>query len=77
MTVAYKCLFCEDTYTEQDLSELDELLEKYHWESEQFICPDCYDDLRRLPLEEQVKALLQGVEYDWTKESDGDETDAR
>lgn len=72
MTVAYKCLFCEDTYTEQDLVELDELGEKYHLESILFICSDCYDDLQRLPLEEQAKALLQGADYDWTKESDGE-----
>lgn len=60
-----KCLFCEDTYTEQDLSELKDMGEKYHLESKQFVCPDCYDDLRRLPLEEQLKALFQGSEYDW------------
>ena len=79
MTVAHKCLFCEDTYTKQDLAELDEMGEKYHLESdyEPFVCPDCFDDFQRLPLEEQLKALSEGVDYDWTKESDGDEKDAR
>jgi len=60
-----KCLFCEDTYTPQDLAELKEMGESYHLESKQFVCPDCYDDLRRLPLEEQLKALLQGSDYEW------------
>lgn len=53
-----KCLFCEGNYTEQDLRDLKELGETYHLEEKQFVCPDCYDDLRRLPLEEQLKALL-------------------
>mgnify|MGYP000977027167 CR=1 FL=1 len=60
-----KCLFCEDTYTEQDLRDLKELGETYHLEEKQFVCPDCYDDLQRLPLEEQLKALLQGGKYEW------------
>jgi len=60
-----KCLFCEDTYTEQDIAELKEMGEAY-WKTEtQFVCPDCYDDLQRLPLEEQLKALLQGSDYEW------------
>jgi|GEM_PF-4164660 len=42
-----KCLFCEDRYTDEDLAELKEMGEKYHLESKQFVCPDCYDDLRR------------------------------
>lgn len=60
-----KCLFCEDNFTEQDLTELKEMGEQYHLEPQGFVCPDCYDDLRSLPLEEQLKALLQGAEYDW------------
>lgn len=50
-----KCLFCEDVY---DLDELKEMGEKYWHTKTQFVCPDCYDNLRRLPLEEQLKALL-------------------
>lgn len=61
----FKCLFCEDRFSEEDLAELKEMGEKYHLEAKQFVCPDCYDDLRRLPLEEQLKALLQGGEYVW------------
>lgn len=61
----HKCLFCEDTYTTQDLSEMKEMGETYHLEPKQFVCPDCYDDLQRLPLEEQLKALMLGVEYEW------------
>ena len=61
----FKCLYCEDHYTDEDFVEPKEMGEKYHLESNQFVCPDCYDDLRRLPLEEQLKALLQGSEYVW------------
>ncbi|MGS0745584.1 hypothetical protein ACU70A_06490 [Syntrophomonas erecta subsp. sporosyntropha] len=64
----YTCLFCEDIYTDQDLASLKEIGEKYHLEAELFVCPDCYDDLRRLPLEEQLKALLLGSEYEWEEE---------
>jgi hypothetical protein len=60
-----KCLFCEDNFTEQDLTELKEMGEAYYLAEKQLICPDCYLDLRRLPLEEQLKALLQGGEYKW------------
>ena len=64
----YECLFCKDTYTEQDLEEVKAMGEKYHIEEQTFICADCYDDFKRLPLEEQVQALLQGSEYDWEYE---------
>ncbi len=40
-----KCLFCEDVY---DLDELKEMGEKYWHTKTQFVCPDCYDNLRRL-----------------------------
>jgi uncharacterized protein with PIN domain len=63
----YKCLFCEDRYTDKDLAELNEMGEIYHLESKQFVCPDCYDDLRRLPLEEQLKALLERNKYEWER----------
>lgn len=60
-----KCLFCEDTYTAQDIDEIKEIGESVYHTKTQFVCPDCYDDLQRLPLEEQLKALLQGSNYDW------------
>lgn len=59
-----KCLFCEDTYTAQDLAEIKEMGEAYWKTEKQFVCPDCYDDLQRLPLEEQLKALLQCGNYE-------------
>jgi hypothetical protein len=65
-----KCLFCEDTYTDQDLVELKEMGEECWKTKTQFVCPDCYDDLRRLPLEEQLKALLQGGKYEWRGAAD-------
>ena len=40
-----KCLFCEDVY---DLDELKEMGEKYWHTKTQFVCQDCYDNLRRL-----------------------------
>lgn len=64
----YKCLFCGDTYTNDEIRELKEMGEKMWKTEKEFVCPDCYDDLRRLPLEEQAKALLQGNKYEWEEQ---------
>lgn len=63
-----KCLFCEDTYTADEITELKEMGEKMWKTQKEFVCPDCYDNLKRLPLEEQAKALLQGNKYEWEEQ---------
>ena len=64
-----KCFFCEDRFTNAELKELKEMGEKYARTKECFICPDCYDDFNRLPLEEQFRALLSGNKYEWPNRS--------
>lgn len=61
----FKCLFCEDTYTKENLEEFREMGESFWHTKKEFVCPDCYADLKRLPLEEQLKALLEGSAYNW------------
>jgi hypothetical protein len=58
-------MFCEDTFTGEELIELEEIGELFFRAKTDFVCPDCYDDLRHLPLEEQLRALLQGSKYVW------------
>lgn len=60
-----KCIFCEDRFTSAELKELKEMGEKYWLTKTQFICPDCWDDLRRLPLEDQHQAIIEGSAYEW------------
>ena len=60
-----KCMFCEDRFTDEELSELKEMGEKYWLTKTQFICPDCMDDLQRLTLEDQYRAIIEGGAYKW------------
>ena len=55
------CRFCGDIFTKDDLKELRETGERYHLDGGGFICPDCYDNLRGRPLEEQAEVLLEGA----------------
>ena len=61
----HKCIFCEDKFTDEELSELKEMGEKYWLTKTEFICPDCRDDLQRLPLEDQYQAIIEGSAYEW------------
>lgn len=54
----WTCKQCGERYTLIDLEELNEMGESYHCEEGCFLCPDCWDSFRRLPLEEQAKAAL-------------------
>lgn len=53
------CRFCGETFTQDELKDLRQMGERYHLSGGCFICPDCYDDFRRMPLEDQAKALLE------------------
>lgn len=62
-----KCMFCEDSFSKKDIEELTEMGEKFWLTKDGFVCPDCYDDLRRLPLESQLEALLKKGDYVWAE----------
>ena len=53
-----ECVMCGETYTSDDLKELDDMGEHYHREEGCFLCPDCWDNFQRLPLEEQTKIAI-------------------
>lgn len=56
-----ECVMCGETFTETDLTELQEMGEAYHREEGCFLCPDCWDSFRRMDPEEQVKmAVMNG-----------------
>ena len=52
------CTWCGEAFTSAELQELREMGEAYHLEEGCFICPDCWDAYRRLPLELQASVAL-------------------
>ena len=52
------CRLCGESYTAADLKELREMGEVYHREKGCFLCPDCWDNFQRLPLERQAEILI-------------------
>lgn len=56
-----KCALCEEQFTDEDLEEMMEMGEVFHRESNYFICPDCYDDYRRMSLEDQLNILMESA----------------
>ncbi len=56
-----KCALCEEQFTDEDLEEMMEMGEVFHRESNYFICPDCYDDYRRMCLEDQLSTLMEST----------------
>lgn len=62
MASRYKCTKCGDRFISEEVSE---------WRSEHeafsmhpFICPDCYDRLQRMDLEDQFEDLMKGGDND-------------
>ena len=53
----FTCFRCKEVYTEDDLEELREMDERYYKRYGHFMCPDCYDDYRRLPLAEKASIV--------------------
>ena len=53
------CMMCGEVYTEQERHELHEMREEFYQENDVFICPDCWDNVRRMDPEEQVKLALE------------------
>ena len=56
-----KCALCGEQFTDEDFEEMMEMGEVFHRESNYFICPDCYDDYRRMSLEDQLIALMEST----------------
>lgn len=63
-----KCTKCGDRYTGEEVNEWHSDGEAYSIRP--FICPDCYDNFNRQPLETQIKQLIhlkqsfQPVDYE-------------
>ena len=55
------CARCGDIFTTADLNELREMGEAYYLEKGCFLCPDCWDELQRMSLEEQAQAAIMGI----------------
>jgi len=53
-----ECVMCGDTFTETDLTGFREMGEAYHRDKRFFLCPDCWDAFRRMPLEEQARVAI-------------------
>lgn len=53
-----ECAMCGDTFTEVDLAGFREMGEAVHREKHFFLCPDCWDTFRRMPLEEQARVAI-------------------
>lgn len=56
-TKTFTCFRCKEVYTEDDLEELREMGERYYKRYGYFMCPDCYDDYRRLPRAEKASII--------------------
>lgn len=56
-----KCALCGEQFTDDDLEDLMEMEETFHREGNYFMCPDCYDDYRRMSLEDQLIALMESA----------------
>lgn len=52
-----KCTRCGDEFDRQEIAEW--LLSREPFNLRPFICPDCFDDLTRPDLEEQLDELLR------------------
>lgn len=52
-----ECLRCGDKFTGEEIAEL--MAEREEFSLSPFICPDCFDWLQRLDLEDQLDELLK------------------
>lgn len=52
------CLACGEVYTEQERHELHEMREEFFQVGDNFICPDCWDHLKRMNPEDVVEWAL-------------------
>lgn len=55
----YKCTKCGERYLGEEVSEWRS--EKEQFSLRPFICPDCYDRIQRMDLEDQLKDLMEEV----------------
>lgn len=52
------CCVCGEDFDESELLEFERCGEQYWQENGCFFCPDCWDDFKRMSLEDQAAALL-------------------
>lgn len=52
-----KCSRCGDKFTGEEIAEL--MAEREEFSLHPFICPDCFDRLQRLDLEDQLDELIR------------------
>ena len=57
-----KCAYCGDIFTPDDLAELKEMGEDFHFEHGCFLCPDCYSHYSSLDLEDQLEFGLNSLQ---------------
>lgn len=64
MSKVWQCSVCGETYTADDLDELEEMGEAFTVlgdpaESDQMICPDCFDKWLKMDEDEKFDALMR------------------
>lgn len=64
MTKVWHCAMCGETYSTEDLDELEEMGEAFTVlgdaaESDQMICPDCFDKWLKMSEDEKFEALME------------------
>ena len=67
-----RCARCGDIFTTADLNELREMGETYYLEKGCFLCPDCWDNFKRMDPEDQVKVAITNG---WKEVQHGREAD--
>lgn len=53
-----QCSMCGEQFTADDIKELAEMGEPFHFCDGKFLCPDCYDSYSRQSLEDQFETAL-------------------
>lgn len=57
----YECIFCGDVFDRTDLNDLREAGEEFWIDGNDFVCPDCLDNISRLSLDDQFSKLMGSV----------------
>lgn len=59
-----QCSMCGENFTADEIKEMAEMGEPFHFCDGKFLCPDCYDSYSRQSLEDQFEAALSMGEGD-------------
>ena len=66
--MTFKCTRCGDEFETQEVAEW--ILDREPFSMKPFVCPDCFDKLTRLDLENQLKELIREAEEITRKEAE-------